>query len=139
MFKKILAPVDLLHLDKLDRALAVTADQARHNGASVAYVSVTIAGPSRVARGPDEFRAKLENFVAAQVKEHGVDGQAHPVFSNDPTTDVDDALLKAVQDVGADLVIMASHKPGFVDYFWPSNGGKIATHSDASVFLVRDS
>jgi len=138
LFKKILAPVDLLHLDKLDRALAVTADEARRHSAIVTYVSVTIAGPSRVARGPDEFRAKLERFVANQVSLHGLDGRAHVAFSNDPTTDVDDALLKAVREIEADLVIMASHKPGFVDFFWPSNGGKIATHSDASIFLVRD-
>lgn len=138
MFKRIMAPVDLLHLDKLDRALAVTAEEARHYGASVTYVSVTIGGPSRVASGPTEFKAKLENFVAKQVKLHGLNAKAHAVFSNDPTTDVDDALLKTVQEIGADLVIMASHKPGFVDYFWPSNGGKIASHSGASVFLVRD-
>ena len=138
MFRRIMAPVDLLHLDKLDRALSVTAEEARHYNANVTYVSVTIAGPSRVASGPEEFRAKLESFVSKQVKLHGIDATAHAVFSNDPTADVDDALLKTVHEIEADLVIMASHKPGFVEYFWPSNGGKIASHSDASVFLIRD-
>lgn len=76
MFKKMLAPVDLLHLDKLNRALAMTADRAHHNRASVDFVSVTIAGPSGVARGPDEFRAELESFAAGQMKAHGIDGRA---------------------------------------------------------------
>jgi nucleotide-binding universal stress UspA family protein len=58
--------------------------------------------------------------------------------SNDPTTDVDDTLLRTIEETGAELVIMASHKPDLADYFWPSNGGKIASHSDASVFIVRD-
>lgn len=138
MFKHIMAPVDLLHIERLERALAVTAEEARHHGASVTFVSVTIAGPSRVASGPEEFRAKLEQFVATQNRLHGIAARAHPVFSNDPTTDVDDALLNAVETLGADLVIMASHEPGLIEYFWPSNGGKIASHSKASVFLVRD-
>ena len=49
-----------------------------------------------------------------------------------------DEFVKAVEDTGADLVIMASHKPGLAEYFWPSNGGKLASHSGVSVLLVRD-
>ncbi|MGD8310649.1 MAG: hypothetical protein PVG98_14530 [Chromatiales bacterium] len=45
--------------------------------------------------------------------------------------------MEAVDDIGADLVVMASHIPDVVDYIWPSNGGKVAGHSDASVFVVR--
>jgi nucleotide-binding universal stress UspA family protein len=60
------------------------------------------------------------------------------VVSHDPTVDVDDALMKAVSETGADLVVMASHVPGLADYIWPSNGGKLAAHSSASVFVVRD-
>ncbi len=138
MFKRILAPVDLAHLNKLERALNVTAEEARHHGAPVTFVSVTTAAPGPLAHNPDEFRAKLDTFTKEQADSQGIDATAHAVFSHDPTTDVDDALLKAIEDVGADLVIMASHKPGLVEYFWPSNGGKIASHSDASVFIVRD-
>ena len=60
------------------------------------------------------------------------------MIAHDPTTDVDDALLKAVDETGADLVVMASHKPGLAEYFWPSNGGKLAGHTGVSVMLVRD-
>ena len=139
MFQRILAPVDLAHLGTLERALKVTAEEAKHHGAPVTYVSVTAAAPGPLAHNPDEFREKLEAFARGQAESHGIDATAHAVFSHDPTTDVDDALMKAIDDVGADLVIMASHKPGLAEYFWPSNGGKIASHSDASVFVVRDS
>jgi len=50
---------------------------------------------------------------------------------------VDDALLKASRDTGADLVVMASHMPSVLDYIWPSNGGKIAEHAKCSVMVVR--
>jgi len=106
--------------------------------ARVTFVSVSGTGPGAVAHNPVEFRAKLDAFVQQQSEAHGIDAEALALFSNDVTTDVDDALLKAVKETGADLVIMASHKPGLAEYFWPSNGGKIASHSEASVFVVRD-
>ena len=138
MFQRILAPVDLAHLDKLERALTVTAEEAKHYRAPVTFVSVAAAAPGPLAHNPDEFRAKLEAFAREQAENRGINATALHVVSNDPITDVDDALLNAVEETGADLVIMASHKPGVADYFWPSNGGKIASHSDASVFVVRD-
>ena len=62
---------------------------------------------------------------------------AHAAIAHDPTTEVDDALLRAVDETGADLVVMQSHIPGLIDYVWPSNGGKIAGHAKASVLVVR--
>ena len=59
------------------------------------------------------------------------------VVAHDPTTDLDDVLLKAVKDTGADIVVMQSHMPNILDYVWPSNGGKIAEHAKTSVFVVR--
>ncbi len=138
MFQRILAPVDLAHLGALERALNITAAEARQHGAAVTYVSVTGPAPGSLAHNPDEFRAKLESFAKEQAESHGIDASALAVVSNDPTTDIDDALLEAVEQTGADLVIMASHKPGVAEFFWPSNGGKVAAHSKASVFVVRD-
>jgi len=138
MFKHILAPVDLGHLAKLDRALAVTAEEAKLHGARVTYVSISAAAPGPLGHNPEEFGARLEAFAREQAERHDIDAHAHAVISHDPTTDVDDALLAAIEETGADLVIMASHKHGFADYFWPSNGGKVAVRSGASVFIVRD-
>lgn len=138
MFKRIMAPVDLAHLDKIRRALDAAADLAGHFGAEVTYVSVTAGTPGKIAHTPEEFATKLKAFAKEEAERHGIRATSHPVTSHDPTTDVDDVLLKAVKDVSADLVVMASHKPGFADYFWPSNGGKIAAHSGVSVMLVRD-
>lgn len=138
MFKRIMAPVDLAHLDKLERALQVTAEEAKLHNAAVTYVSVSAAAPSALAHTPDEFKARLQDFASKQALAHGINAASHAIISHDPTTDVDDALLKCVSDTGADLVVMASHRPGLADYFWPSNGGKIAAHTDASVFIVRD-
>ncbi|WP_296761707.1 universal stress protein [Sediminimonas sp.] len=137
MFTRIMTPVDLAHRDQLERALQCSADLASHYDVPVVYVGVTTEQPSPVAHTPKEYAAKLDKFVAEQTEKHGIKGEAHAMAAHDPTTDLDDALLKAVDEVGADLVVMASHIPNVFDYIWPSNGGKIAEHAKASVFVVR--
>jgi nucleotide-binding universal stress UspA family protein len=57
--------------------------------------------------------------------------------SHDPAADLDPTLLKAVEETGADLVVMASHVPGLTDYIWPSNGGTVARRAKVSVMVVR--
>lgn len=137
MFKKIMTPVDLTHADKLGRALAVTADLARTHGADVCYVGVTAPTPSTIAHTPAEYEAKLKAFADAQAAEHGHVATAHAIVSHDPTIDLDQTLESAVKELGADLVVMATHVPNVTDYIWSGNGAHVAAHSDASVFLVR--
>lgn len=137
MFNKILVPVDLAHEKTLGMALQCAADLARMHGAKVCYLGATTATPNKMGHTPEEFGEKLEAFAEEQAKKHGHMASHKVVIAHDPTTDIDDALLTAIRDSGADLVVMASHKPGLTDYIWPSNGGKIATHAEASVFLVR--
>lgn len=138
MFKRIMVPVDLAHLARLGRALEVAGDLARHYGAEVTYVSVTAPTPGAVAHTPAEFAEKLAAFARTEGDRRGIGVSILPLVGHDPTTDTDDMLMRAVADTRADLVVMASHKPGLADYFWPSNGGKIAAHSGVSVMLVRD-
>ena len=137
MFRHIMVPVDLAHADKLGHALETAADLAAHWDAKVTYVGVGTSTPGKVAHTPEEFAHKLMAFAAAQGELHKIAASAHPTIAHDPTTEVDDALLRAVSETGADLVVMQSHVPGLVDYVWPSNGGKIAGHAKASVFVVR--
>jgi len=137
MFKQIMVAVDLAHVDQLSKALTVAADMSKYYGAPLCYVGVANAEPGAVAHNPAEFEQKLNAFAEAQGSQHGVETKAHAYTGHDITTDVDDVLLKAVKDVGADLVVMASHIPTLMDYVWPSNGGKIAAHSKAAVFVVR--
>jgi nucleotide-binding universal stress UspA family protein len=133
-----MAPVDLAHADRLERALRVTGDIARHYGVPVCYVAVGAAAPSRLAHTPAEFAEKLAAFARAQAEAHGIEVRTHPVTSHDPVSDVDDALIRTAREVGADLVVMASHIPDATDRFWPSNAGKILSHTGVSVFVVRE-
>ena len=137
MYKQIMVPVDLAHGDPLGKALSTAADLAAHYKIPVCYVAVGPTTPTEVARNPTEFAEKLTAFAAEQGKSHGHQTHSKAYTSPDPATDLDDVLLKAVGEVRADLVVMASHLPTIADYIWPSNGGKIASHAETSVFLVR--
>jgi nucleotide-binding universal stress UspA family protein len=129
--------VDLAHIDRMERSLACGADLAKLWDIPVVYVGVTAQTPGALGHNPAEYGARLDAFAKAQAGARGIRASAHEVISHDPAAELDTALLKAVDETGADLVVMASHVPGLTDYVWPSNGGKIAAHSDASIFVVR--
>lgn len=137
MFKKILSPIDLSHLDKMGKALTVTSDLAKSYGAEVCFVGVTGATPSALAHSPDEFKAKLDAFAAVQGQEAGITATGYTIVSHDPAVQLNDELEAAIADTGADLVVMATHLPGIGDYIWSGHGAHIAAHSDVSVMLVR--
>ncbi|WP_108444985.1 universal stress protein [Halomonas denitrificans] len=137
MFKKIMVPVDLAHLDVIEPSLKIVADQAKHYDAEVCYVGITATTPGSVARTPEEYTEKLEAFAQERAKVHGQPVSTHTIVSPDPIADLDDDLIEAIDKVGADLVIMPTHPPKHLDAIIPSHGGKVATHTKASVFLVR--
>lgn len=137
MFKKIMVPVDLAHFAVIEPSLRVVADQARHYQAEVCYVAVTATTPSSVAHTPEEYQQKLEAFAQERAKHHGQPVSARVFTCPDPIADLDDVLIKAIDEVGADLVVMPTHPPKHLDVIIPSHGGKVASHTKASIFLVR--
>lgn len=137
MYRKIMVPVDLAHVDALKRALTVAGDLGRHYETEICYVSVTHSSPGSIAHNPEEYEQKLEAFAKEQAQHHGRPVSVRVSVCPDPATELDDRLLQAVKDAGADLVVMATHLPRKLDAIMPANGGKVAKETDASIFLVR--
>lgn len=137
MFNKIMVPVDLKHVSQLERALSVAANLSKSFSAPVVYVGVTPETPTSLAHNPKEYQAKLEAFAADQAARHGLEATAQGFPSHDPAVDLNDTLLEAVTETGADVVVMASHIPNLADHLWPSHGGQIARRAPVSVFVVR--
>lgn len=137
MFKKIMVPVDLAHLGALDKALTVAADLSRHYGAALCYVGVTTSQPSDIAPTPEAYERKLAAFAHEHAPDSGYAPTARAYHSADPVADLDDILVQAIDDIGVDLVVMATHLPKHLDAIMPANGAVIAKHTAASVLLVR--
>ncbi|ESR23872.1 universal stress protein [Lutibaculum baratangense] len=137
MYKKIMVPVDLSHIDRLQKALDTGADLARHYGVPICYVGVTSAAPGPLGHNPQEYSRKLSEFAQAEADRRSIAAEARAYVSHDPAVDLDKTLLGAAHDVEADLVVMASHVPGLPDHIFASNAGYLASHADISVFVVR--
>ena len=137
MYKKIMVPVDLAHTDRLEKALNTAADLARHYKIPICYVGVTASTPDAVAHTPEEYASKLAAFGEAKAEKGGFEATTRSFLSHDPTRELYKLLTKAADEIGADLVVMASHVPGLPEHILTSNAGYVASHSDVSVFVIR--
>lgn len=138
MYSKIMVPVDLAHVERLEKALSTAADLAKLYNLPVRYIGVSASAPSKIAHTPEEFSQKMKEFGQSQAEKYGLtDVTTAGYISHDPAVDLDDTLLKAAHDSGADLVVMASHVPGLAEHIFASNAGYFASYSDVSVLVVR--
>ncbi|QLC72435.1 universal stress protein [Pseudomonas sp. LPB0260] len=138
MYRQIMIPVDLDHVERLEKALNTGADLAKLYDVPVCYVGVSGNTPSAIAHNPTEFAAKMQAFGEAQAQKYGLSKVGTATYiSHDPAVDLDKTLLKAAKEQGADLVVMASHVPGLAEHLFASNAGYFASYSDASVLVVR--
>ena len=137
MFKKIVVPVDLAHKAALGRAIGVAVDLAKLYGAPLVLIGVTGAGPGDVAHNPKEYGERLAAFAAEIGAAGDLDVQSMAVVSNDPAVDLEKRIAETASDLGADLAVMASHKPGLLEHIFASHAGYFASHTDLSVVIVR--
>jgi len=138
MFKHIMVPVDLAEPDKVGRALSVAADLARHYGAPMTLVSVSGGLQGKVSHSHEEYGRRLAAFAEKIARAEAVEVGSLNYGVPDPSVEVDHKLMQAIDDLGADLVVMATHQPGWLDYIVNSHGGRLASHAPISVFVVRD-
>src|SRR3546814_9599130 len=73
-------------------------------------VAVTAPAPGSVARNPEELADKLARFAAAESAKHGVEFGSHAITSPDPAIDLDERLGREAHEIGADLIVMGSHR-----------------------------
>ncbi|MGX1097058.1 universal stress protein [Amorphus sp. MBR-141] len=137
MFKKLMLPIDLAHVAKLEKALRAAVDLARLYDCPITVVGVTAETATSVAHNPAEYGAKLARFAEELAETHGVVVDATARAAHDPAVDLNRMLLAAARETGADLIVMASHVPGIPDHFFASHGGAVASHAPVSVFVVR--
>jgi len=139
MYAKIMVPVDLQHTDKIEKSLQAAAELAKQWDAGICFVAVTGRVPNRVAKSPGEFEVELNLFAREHADKYGITTEAHVISSVDVAVELDDKLLLAIDEIGADLVVMASHVPDVPDrlHLMSSNAAYIVRHASVSVFVVR--
>ena len=137
MTKSIMVPVDLAHKQALQKSIDIAGNLAKADKASLTLVGLTDSPPSEVAHNPKEYDEKLQEFAAEVSRNIGHPVSAQSIVDVDVPADLGVVLIKAAENMGADLIVMASHEPGILEYFLSSNAGYVASHAQCSVYVVR--
>jgi nucleotide-binding universal stress UspA family protein len=140
MYKKILVPVDLTEPNFAKPAVNAAVELALLSGGIVRIVNVLPMTPVMLAEYvPADFDAQqrqtAEESVATLARESGLD-------STRLTTVVRQGgiyheVLEEADLLGADLIVMVSHRPALKTYFLGSNAGHVVRYAKCSVLVVR--
>ena len=78
---------------------------------------------------------EAEEQLAQIVKDVKVDGKVDvELRSGRPHNQI----LQVAEEIGADLIVIASHQPGLGDYLLGSVAGKVVRHAQCSVLVERN-
>ena len=146
----ILVPVDLDHESSWRKALPTAVDQARLTGGKVHLVHVV----PHITAGLDwryAIRGETGGTLDYDVKEVQEAAQKRlqdlmaqhvpPEFRGEtpvPHGVIYDEIIRAADRLGADLIVMASHRPSLKDYLLGPNAARVARHARTSVHIVRE-
>jgi universal stress protein F len=136
MYKTILVPVDMSHLEKGKSMIDVARKQGDKDSQIILLHVIeeipTWAAAEIPAGIMDKSRQTIHEELqeiasAASIKADVEIRSGHPYKT----------ILDKAGEVEADLIIVASHKPGLQDYFLGSTAAKVVRHAKCSVLVVR--
>ncbi|MCO5147202.1 MAG: universal stress protein [Aquamicrobium sp.] len=136
MYSTIIVPIDLSQETKgrriLDLATRLGGDGARIILANIleelpGYVAIEL--PAGLM---DQSRADAEAKLKAIAADAGVKAEI-AVRVGHPGNEI----LELAEETKADLIIVASHRPGLQDYFIGSTAGRVVRHANCSVLVTR--
>lgn len=137
MTKSILVPIELAHTNALENAVLEAGKLAKSRNASLTMIGVTGSAPSDAAHNPEEFEEKLSAYAQDISQRLGHPVKSKVLIDNDVSADLGKVLIREAEDSGVDLIVMASHVPGFIEHVFSSNAGYVASHAKCSVYIVR--
>lgn len=150
MAKKILVPIDLEHQSSWLTALPEGVAQARAAGGEVWLMTVVPHITSGIdwryaIRGEQEgsidydisdFVGQAEERMREIASEHIPDELFGGVVAAHGT--IYQKIVDAANEIDADLIMMAAHRPSLKDYLLGPNTARVARHATCSVQIVRD-
>jgi nucleotide-binding universal stress UspA family protein len=139
MFKKVLLPIDINHPESWEKALPLALECAGGSGEVHLLGVVHDLGANVVASFlPEDFekkamerlKAQLLDFADANLKGRGAVHVGHGAVAQ--------TILRHATDLGADLIVIASHMPNdFQTLLVGSNADRVVRHAEIPVLVVR--
>lgn len=141
MFKSILVPIDLVDTALAQPAIATAAKLADSYDGKVRLLHVLAITPVMLAEYvpadfDDQQRQSAEATLAEIARTSGISAQR--LSSSVRQGGIYHEILEEVEAVGADLIVMSSHRPAMRSYFLGSNAGHVVRYAPCSVMVVRD-
>jgi len=136
MHKTILVPIDVAHIEKAEAMVNIARSQAGEDG-QIKLLNVVEEVPNWVsATIPANILSDFEHSAREQLT--AIAGSAGEnttieIRSGHPYQ----TILQVAEEFSADLIIIASHKPGMQDYFLGSTAAKVVRHAKCSVLVER--
>jgi universal stress protein F len=140
MYKRILVPIDLADVELAKPAIATAAMMVRESGGAIRLINVLPMTPVMLAEYvPPDFeaqqRAAAEEAIAIVAQETGLGADHVSTVVRQGT--IDREILDEAKAMGADLIVMSSHRTGMRTYFLGSNAGHVVRYATCSVLVVR--
>ncbi len=139
MIKTILVPIDVGKAEGGSAALSLAQGLAKLHGSKLVLLNVLEEVPGYVvAQLPEGFHDKVVAEAADSLREiaksHQIADMAEVVIrEGNPSTEI----LEYAGEIGADMIVIASHDPGFADYFLGSVAARVVRHAHCSVLVAR--
>ena len=136
MYKTILVPIDMSHIAEGKANIDLAAQHAA-TGASIILLNVVEEIPNWAAvelpaglldKSLEASQSELKAIAAAAGMKVEVEVRTGHSYNT---------ILDVAEEKNADLIIIASHRPGLQDYFLGSTASKVVRHANCSVLVVR--
>ncbi|MBM1170675.1 universal stress protein [Microvirga arabica] len=140
MFKTILVPVDLGEIEAAKPAIDKAVQLAESSGGALRLVYVRAIVPvTYMEFMPPAFDEEQQGQAEAKLAEvaAGVALPAERVSAVVRLGSVYAEVLDEAEQIGADLVVVGSHRPTMATYLLGSNASTIVRHARCSVLVVR--
>lgn len=141
MYKKILVPVDIAELDLAKPAIETACAMARTSDGTVRLINVLPMTPVMLAEYvPPDFDAQQRKTAEDALNDLTGYCQLTPerISATVRQGGIYHEVLEEAKAMGADLIVMSSHRPAMRTYFLGSNAGHVVRYAQCSVLVVRN-
>ncbi len=142
MFKNILAAIDLNEESSWEKAVPTAVQLCQSTGSLLNLLTVIPDfGMSIVSQHfPKDYAesalAEARTKLSAFASEHIPDGVEQTLLVAQGT--IYEEIIRAGNEVSADLTVVASHRPSLKDYLLGPNASRVVRHFKRSVLVVRE-
>ena len=141
MYTDILLPVDLGNESSWAKALPAAIEYCEAFGSNLHVMTVMpdFRSPMVAQFFPDDHEGKLMDNAKDVLHKFVADRVPEEIKVQHIVADgtIYKAIIETADDIGADLIIMGSHRPELQDYLLGPNAARVVRHSQKSVLVVR--